>query len=152
MRRLQIGIFAAAVIGVAALLNGLMNGFGLGEGDGGTTTVTEQTSTSETESESVADDPDVESSEIAESDGSLDVLIDDREFLVRGADSGSWVPIDLSKLVSLIAEQPGDDGLKATIYRTPAARAAAEEELQAAMSEAGIEDSAVDQSEKFIER
>jgi len=152
MRRLQIGIFAAAVVGVAALLNGLINGFGLGSGTEGTPGQNSEEQTAQEEPDESSEETATDESPEVGSEGPVEILIDEREFLVRASSGSGWSPISVDALVKAIADSKSDDGIKAKVFRTPGARASAEEELQSALDDAGVDTTTVVVADELIER
>jgi hypothetical protein len=161
------GLFRTRNILGGALLAGIgfgiylgqFKGFGLG-GNGwggfGTNSVQVDSKHDESEKSGRSEDKIRNASNIVETDSEEDaadlpdvgkvvrVLIDDRQFMLRGSGGAADVPISLNKLVQLVKKSPGDDdGFRVRIYQRPNARASAEEGLKEALSAAGIEDTAI---------
>jgi hypothetical protein len=148
-KRNILGLALAAGIGVGIYL-GQFKGFGLGGGSGSgfgtgdgktqTSIGTEPSQNSqiklvnrESEPESTFTVPKV-----------VRVVVDGYDYLLRTSkDSSSDQKISLPKLIDLIQQAPGDDGLKVRIYRTTNARASAEEKLKDELNSAGIDDAEV---------
>jgi hypothetical protein len=146
-KRNVLGAALLAGIGLGVYF-GKFDGFGLGGGKG--TGPANSSSTTQ-----VSTDSGGQIKELAENKPSEDeipvevpkvvrVLIDDHQFLLRGASGAADVPIELPKLVSLVRKAPGDaDGFRVRIYRKTTARASAEERLKGALAAAGITDTAI---------
>ncbi|QDT65337.1 hypothetical protein [Calycomorphotria hydatis] len=147
IRRVQIGIFAAAVVGVAALLNGLINGFGLGEGDGSGETNKADSQQVETTKE----EPSEKVTEAPKEDATaVEVLIDDRSYAMRPLGSeGTWSPTTIAEIVSRVQTLPSTGGLKVLIQRKPSARASAEEELRTELLNGGLTTEMIDVAPDF---
>ncbi|MEM7810131.1 MAG: hypothetical protein AAF532_01455 [Planctomycetota bacterium] len=150
MKRLQVGVFAAAVVGVAALLNGLLNGFGLGAGAGGTGgEATSEVSVALPPSEPLTLPDQVEPPQPADT-SVVEVLVDDRSYYLR--DGEGWAAASLEDVTAAATAATGSDGVKLRVVRSDAARASAEEELLDALAAAGLDRTAIVIAEGFVTR
>jgi hypothetical protein len=163
MHRAKWGIGAAAVVGLAWLLSNLFNiNVGGISGDGEsrlglprpepTAHQSEPPPQSEPETEPVATEgPD----EAIGAGGVVEVLIDDRSyFLRRGmSEPPEWIAADEGAVAGYARQAPGDGtGVRVRVFRTPAARASAEEQLIQALHEAGLGSGEIDLPERLVER
>lgn len=138
--RLATGGLVAVVAIVALSLSGLFSGIG-GGGGGGTGEVSVQTpetgsANNVSNTEELPDPPtNVEPAEPAA--GVVDVVIEEQSYFLRDGDR--LQPVELSELVALARESPGnEDGIRVRITRAASSRPSAEETLVNELMTAGV--------------
>ncbi|HEX6986297.1 MAG TPA: hypothetical protein VF170_13025 [Planctomycetaceae bacterium] len=159
MRRMKWGIGAAAVVGLAWLLSNLFNldvgGTG-GDGDSriGLPTSSEPRDVVPAEPPPQGE-PDAETEPVSAdapedaigTGGVVEVRVDDRDYLLkRGSGAGAeWVAAEPDAIAAYARQASGDEtGVRVRIFRTPSARAAAEERLVEALRGVGLTDGEID--------
>lgn len=171
MRRAKWGIGAVAVVGVAWLLSTLFNvdlgGLGIGqyamvpsEGTQTEESTPEEPANTATDSQDVGKVPSdrmVSTANPAASigaDGRVDVRIEDRQYQLRGEESGpKWVPATLEAVVAAAKRAPGDDaGIRVRVLRAPSSRPSAEQALTDALYKAGVRSSELTMPEIEVPR
>lgn len=169
MRRMKWGIGAAAAVGLAWLVMNIFNWNLGGLGGGGENRLGLPTSSTISAPDSepseppeqaeppVQSEPDaglvsVESADEAIGAGGIvEVLIDDRNYSLRGSD-GEWIPAEPDAIAAYARQATGDDsGMKVRILRKPSARAAAEERLVETLHGVGLTNSEIDLPETLVE-
>jgi hypothetical protein len=71
-----------------------------------------------------------------------EVLIDEKKYFIK--QDQSWVPMELEKIVEFASLASGDNtGIKVKIFRKPTSMTSAEENLQRALKDKGLKETAV---------
>lgn len=145
-------VVGGGVIGFALLLSWLLGlfpnmGGGDGEGDGDVMVNVEDPDRKTTE------EPPPEPQDLIGDIKVLEVLIEDRQYLVRepGAD-GQYVVRPIETVVELAGQVPGnEDGIKVRIGRRSSARFSTQDELEQRLRQAGISEDAVFVQKEFVD-
>jgi len=140
------------ILAVGLIIGAMFSfGPGLGTGDDGNDGDT-LVSMSETIPPMPNTEPTEENLRIPE--GVLNILIDDRTYFVEkmDADGKQFAPVELEELIELSKKsKPNAEGIRINVSRKKKARATAEEQLQQALSEAGLLETSIHWSEILAE-
>ncbi|MBM84271.1 MAG: hypothetical protein CMJ78_27260 [Planctomycetaceae bacterium] len=150
VKRITFGAILVAGVVIGTYLNDMLPKMGAGVGIGAqaSSTTPDLRPDGEQPEEPKDEPPKLARPEI------LEVLIDNRDFLVRMLVDGEarYQQLSMKELITFAKQVPGnDDGIKVKIARRESSRATAEMELRDQLLEAGIKDSAVLWQKDFVE-
>jgi hypothetical protein len=142
---------------LASMFGNLFRGPGLGDGDGrgnGPPAVNDAPNGDEIpDPQPFEPEPPVETPAVPETPRVVDILIDDRDYLVREVVNGEiqYREIELSELIERVKQAPGnDEGIRVRISRTESSRASAENLLDRSLEQAGIAKTEVHRVDELV--